>query len=164
MDARQAAERYQLVGQRAGGSRDEPGEGIARARAAFNDVTTSVTEAVSALGKLAEVVRTATQVAPSSPLNATISRNRRLAVAKTSLEDYRRIRARYGCEINDVILTVIAGAMRNWLLSRGEPVTEATIVRAMVPMSVYTDGPESRRRRSAGAGTCFLVPHRPACR
>lgn len=120
-----------------------PGEGIARARAAFNDVTTSVTEAVSALGKLAEVVRTATQVAPSSPLNATISRNRRLAVAKTSLEDYRRIRARYGCEINDVILTVIAGAMRNWLLSRGEPVTEATIVRAMVPMSVYTDGPES---------------------
>ncbi len=41
--------------------------GIARARAAFNDVTTSVTEAVSALGKLAEVVRTATQVAPGEP-------------------------------------------------------------------------------------------------
>ena len=120
-----------------------PGEGVARARAALGDVTTSMTEAVSAVGKVAAVVRTAAQVAPNSPLNAPISRSRRLSVAKTPLNDYRRIRAQYGCEINDVILTVVTGALRNWLLSRGEPVTEASVVRAMVPMSVYIDGPDS---------------------
>ena len=120
-----------------------PGEGVARARAALGDVTTSMTEAVSAVGKVAAVVRTAAQVAPNSPLNAPISRSRRLSVAKTPLNDYRRIRAKYGCEINDVILTVVTGALRNWLLSRGEPVTEASVVRAMVPMSVYIDGPDS---------------------
>ncbi|NMM84183.1 diacylglycerol O-acyltransferase [Rhodococcus sp. SRB_17] len=137
-----------------------PGEGVARARAALGDMTTSMTEAVSALGKVAAVVRTAAQVAPSSPLNAPISRNRRLAVAKTSLNDYRRIRAKYGCEINDVILTVIAGALRNWLLSRGEPVTEASIVRAMVPMSVYTDGPnnpDAPDPQAPGHVSSFLV-------
>ena len=120
-----------------------PGEGVARARAALGDVTTSMAEAVSAVGKIAAVVRTAAQVAPNSPLNAPITRSRRLSVAKTPLDDYRRIRAKYGCEINDVILTVVTGALRNWLLSRGEPVTEASVVRALVPMSVYTDGPDN---------------------
>jgi diacylglycerol O-acyltransferase len=60
-------------------------------------------------------------------------------VVKTELGDYRKIRARYGCEVNDVILAVVSGALRNWLLSRGEPVAESTTVRAMVPMSVYVD-------------------------
>ncbi|MGK2884031.1 MAG: WS/DGAT domain-containing protein, partial [Rhodococcus sp. (in: high G+C Gram-positive bacteria)] len=51
--------------------------------------------------------------------------------------DYRRIHTRFGCSINDVVLAVVTGALRNWLLSRGEPVTASSTVRAMVPMSVY---------------------------
>jgi WS/DGAT/MGAT family acyltransferase len=54
------------------------------------------------------------------------------------------VRARYDCDVNDVVLAVIAGALRNWLLSRGEPVTASLTVRAMAPMSVYpTDELES---------------------
>ncbi|MCZ4275804.1 wax ester/triacylglycerol synthase family O-acyltransferase [Rhodococcus sp. BGS-1C] len=92
---------------------------------------------LAASGKVFSLVRTAAQVAPSSPLNAPISRNRRFAVAKTELSDYRRIHTRFGCSINDVVLAVVTGALRNWLLSRGEPVTASSTVRAMVPMSVY---------------------------
>ena len=92
---------------------------------------------LAASGKGFSLVRTAAQVAPSSPLNAPISRNRRFAVAKTELSDYRRIHTRFGCSINDVVLAVVTGALRNWLLSRGEPVTASSTVRAMVPMSVY---------------------------
>ena len=44
-----------------------------------------------------------------------------------------------GLDVNDVLLTVVAGALRNWLMSRGEPVTATTTVRAMAPMSVYPD-------------------------
>ncbi|SEC00930.1 WS/DGAT/MGAT family O-acyltransferase [Rhodococcus koreensis] len=120
-----------------------PGEGLAALRMTLGDMASALGETVRTVGKLAAVVRTATQVAPSSPLNATISRNRRFAVVKTELGDYRKIRAQYGCEVNDVILAVVSGAMRYWLLSRGEPVAESTTVRAMVPMSVYATDPEA---------------------
>src|SRR6476659_9570577 len=71
--------------------------------------------------------------APSSPLTAPVSRNRRFTVAAHPLEDYRALRARYECDVNDVVLAVVAGALRNWLLSRGEPVTATSTVRAMAP-------------------------------
>lgn len=116
-----------------------PGEAVSGVRAAVGDLAATAGEALDVVGRLA---RTAAQSAPDSPLNAPISRNRRFAVVKADLELYRKIRARYGCTVNDVVLAVIAGALRYWLLSRGEPVTEATVVRAMVPMSVYTQDPD----------------------
>lgn len=104
--------------------------------------------------RLADAARiVARGTAPSSPLNTRVSRNRRFTVASGSLEDYRRLRVRYDCDVNDVILAVVAGALRNWLLSRGEPVKPTTTVRAMAPMSVYPelddDGAAARVRRSA---------------
>lgn len=60
-------------------------------------------------------------------------------MADHKLDDYRQVRVRYDCDINDVVLAVISGALRNWLLSRGEPVTPSTTVRAMAPLSVYPD-------------------------
>lgn len=127
-----------------------PGEGLATLRMTVGDMASAMGETVKVFGKLAALVRTAAQAAPISPLNAAISRNRRFAVVKTELDDYRQIRTRYGCEINDVMLSVVAGALRNWLLSRGEPVAESTTVRAMVPMSVYTT--ESEEDGTAGRG------------
>ncbi|OIN80463.1 WS/DGAT/MGAT family O-acyltransferase [Mycobacterium malmoense] len=97
--------------------------------------------------------------APSSPLNATVSRHRRFTVARGSLEDYRTVRARYDCDVNDVVLAVVAGALGNWLLSRGVAVSPTATVRAMAPLSVYADG----QLDSAGPGqaisqvTPFLV-------
>ncbi len=78
--------------------------------------------------------------APSSPLNATVSRHRRFTVATGSLEDYRTVRARYDCDIHDVVLAVVAGALGNWLMSRGVAVSPTATVRAMAPLSVYADG------------------------
>lgn len=40
-----------------------------------------------------------------------------------------------------MVLAVIAGALSNWLMSRGEAVGMATTVRAMAPLSVYADDP-----------------------
>jgi diacylglycerol O-acyltransferase / wax synthase len=106
-----------------------------------------VTEVATNAGQLAEVGRRVVDVArtvargtaPNSPLNTTVSRNRRFTVAGHRLEDYRAVRARYECDVNDIVLAVVAGALRNWLMSRGEPVTATTTVRAMAPMSVYPD-------------------------
>lgn len=131
-----------------------PSEGIEAVRDAFRGVTDVASEVVAATGKVFSAVRTAAQVAPASPLNTPISRNRRFAVAKTELSDYRKIHTRFGCSINDVVLAVVTGALRNWLLSRGEPVTESSTVRALVPMSVYVSnegaGPVEHAARLTG--------------
>jgi len=120
---------------------------VSRPRQQARVLQAAVADVVTNSGQLAEtgrhvlnIARTVARgTAPSSPLNTTVSRNRRFTVATGRLEDYRHLRARYDCDVNDVVLAVIAGALRNWLLSRGEPVTPTSTVRAMAPMSVYTD-------------------------
>ena len=117
-----------------------PGVQLAAARSAVAEVATNTGQLVEVGRRLADVAKTVARgTAPSSPLNTTVSRNRRFAVASHRLEDYRALRARYDCDVNDVVLAVVAGALRNWLMSRGEPVTSTTAVRAMAPMSVYPD-------------------------
>lgn len=117
-----------------------PTSQLAALRDTVTEVATSASELAAVGRRVAEVARTVARgTAPSSPLNTTVSRNRRFSVDQHRLEDYRLVRARYNCDINDVVLAVVAGALRNWLLSRGEPVTPTTTVRAMAPMSVYPD-------------------------
>lgn len=106
--------------------------GIADAR----NVTSRLTAAV---GGVLSAARVAARPAPSSPLNVDIGAQRRFAVARTDLEDYRLVRKHLGGTVNDVVLATVAGALRGWLLSRGEAVTPATTVRAMVPVSVRGD-------------------------
>jgi WS/DGAT/MGAT family acyltransferase len=95
--------------------------------------------AAHALGGVAAAVRTAFRPAPSLPLNGPIGAQRRFATADTALDDYRRIRAAHGGTVNDVVLATVAGGLRTWLLTRGEPVRAATTVRALVPVSVRRD-------------------------
>lgn len=117
-----------------------PTSQLAALRDTVTEVATSASELAAVGRRVADVARTVARgTAPNSPLNTTVSRNRRFSVDQHRLEDYRLVRARYNCDINDVVLAVVAGALRNWLLSRGEPVTPTTTVRAMAPMSVYPD-------------------------
>ncbi len=94
--------------------------------------------------------------APNSPLNATVSRNRLFTVARGRLEDYRTIRARFDCDINDVVLAVVTGALRNWLLSRGEAVAPPAAVRAMAPLSVQSE--EHHQSFSPGQAIGQVMP------
>jgi diacylglycerol O-acyltransferase len=115
-----------------------PAEQLGAVRSALTEVATNTGQLLKVGRRFADMARTVARgTAPSSPLNTTVSRNRRFTVAVGRLEDYRLVRARYDCDVNDVVMAVVAGALRNWLLSRGEPVTATTTVRAMAPMSVY---------------------------
>jgi len=89
--------------------------------------------------------------APPSPLNVTVGETRRYAMVRTDLEVYRQIRAVHGGTVNDVVLTVVAGALRAWLLARGEAVTSRTSLRALLPVSVAITG------GSAGLVGTYLV-------
>jgi WS/DGAT/MGAT family acyltransferase len=59
-------------------------------------------------------------------------------MASTDLDDYKRVRKAHGGTVNDVVLATVTGALREWLQSRGEPVTARSTVRALVPVSVRT--------------------------
>jgi diacylglycerol O-acyltransferase / wax synthase len=73
---------------------------------------------------------------PDSPFNLEPSEQRRVVLVRTALKDYRRIRRVHGGTVNDVILTTLTGAIRSWLMTRGEPVGTGRRIKALVPMSV----------------------------
>jgi WS/DGAT/MGAT family acyltransferase len=81
-----------------------------------------------------------------------VSSQRRFAVARTRLDDYRAVRARHGSSVNDVVLAVVAGALRTWLLSRGEAVTSSSIVGTRLAVSVRDPD-----RNGPGAVSAVLV-------
>ncbi|CAM5743531.1 wax ester/triacylglycerol synthase family O-acyltransferase [Mycolicibacterium aubagnense] len=134
---------------------------LAAVQSAATDMISSTEQFVEAGRRVIDMARTMVRgTAPSSPLNATVSRNRRFTVAKHGLEEYRQLRTRFDCDVNDVVLAVVTGALRNWLMSRGQSVSTGMTVRAMAPMSVY---PETDHLETAGPGqaisevTPFLV-------
>jgi diacylglycerol O-acyltransferase len=103
------------------------------------DARTTAGKLVGAVGGLAAAARIAARPAPSTPMNVTIGEQRRFGVARTDLDDYKRVRKAHGGTVNDVVLATVAGALRGWLLSRGEAVTASTSMRALVPVSVRTE-------------------------
>ncbi|MDN5860648.1 MAG: wax ester/triacylglycerol synthase family O-acyltransferase [Pseudonocardia sp.] len=113
-----------------------PGVITDNVRSAAGDAAATVGKVAGVAGQLISMALAASRKAPGTPLNVAISTQRRFAIARTCLEDYRRIRAVHGCTVNDVVLSVISGALRAWLMTRGAPVTTEATVRAMVPLSV----------------------------
>jgi diacylglycerol O-acyltransferase len=76
--------------------------------------------------------------APKLPLNEAIGPHRRYRWVHSELRDFKRIREAFGGTINDVVLTVTAGAMRRWLERRGIRV-EGLELRGLVPVSLRTE-------------------------
>ncbi len=105
-------------------------------REAAHDARTVAGKAASLTFGLASAPTLLLRRAPGSPLHSELSEQRRLAIARTTLEDYRTVRAAFGGTINDAVLATVAGALRGWLLSRGSALRPATTVRALVPVSV----------------------------
>jgi diacylglycerol O-acyltransferase / wax synthase len=86
------------------------------------------------LGGLAEVARASMSSAPDTPLNIKISPHRRIAIAPAKLDDFKLVKNAFGGTVNDVVLAVVAGALRDWLHSRGLR-TEGLEMKACVPVS-----------------------------
>ena len=121
------------------------------ARASAGDLLTVGARAAEAIGGLAVAARTATRPPPRGPLTAQNSGHRRFALLSTDLDDYRRVRAFHnrsrsveagsGTSVNDVVLAVLAGALRVWLLGHDVELGPGSVVRALVPMSVRAESP-----------------------
>jgi diacylglycerol O-acyltransferase / wax synthase len=86
---------------------------------------------------LAELMWAALNPAPETPLNVSIGPHRRFATVRQDLADYKTIKDCFGGTVNDVVLSVVSGALGRWLRSRGIR-TEGVEMRALVPVSVRT--------------------------
>jgi diacylglycerol O-acyltransferase / wax synthase len=116
-----------------------PTEVVDTVRASVTDARAIAQRTLGAAGGLAAAARVSLRPAPDSPLNAKIGEQRRFGMACTDLDDYKRVRKTHGGTVNDVVLATVAGALRVWMLTRGESVTPATSIRAMVPVSIRSE-------------------------
>jgi len=76
--------------------------------------------------------------APHTPFNVEIGPHRRLALVRTDLGLLKRVKDEHGGTVNDVVLSVVAGALGNYLRARGHQ-TEELKLRVMVPVSVRAE-------------------------
>jgi len=81
--------------------------------------------------------------APETPLNVPIGPHRRLALVRNELSDFKLVKDAFGGTVNDVVLTVVAGALQKWLRSRGVR-TEGLELRALVPVSIRAEDQRSQ--------------------
>ena len=74
--------------------------------------------------------------APPTPFNKSITPHRRLAVDSVPLADIKKLKSATGTTLNDVVMAVCTGALRNYLL--GHDALPDVPLRAMVPVSIRT--------------------------
>jgi WS/DGAT/MGAT family acyltransferase len=77
-------------------------------------------------------------VPPRTSFSGRISPQRRFAFGRLSLEEVKQVKNAYGCTVNDVIVSICAGAVRRWLLEHDELPADPLV--AQVPVSVRTKG------------------------
>jgi len=74
--------------------------------------------------------------APKTAFNGKISAHRRFAFGQLDLDRVKAVKTAYGCTVNDVVVTLCAGAVRRWLLEHDDLPDEPLITQ--VPVSVRT--------------------------
>jgi diacylglycerol O-acyltransferase / wax synthase len=74
--------------------------------------------------------------APPTPWNKSVSAHRRFAMRSTSLENLKRLKDATGGTLNDVVMAICAGALREYLIEHGALPDRP--LRAMVPVSIRT--------------------------
>ncbi len=100
-------------------------------------------ETVESLGIAAEIVR-AVKPFPLSPTMTEQSTLRQLGFVRLDADELRRVRRAHGGTTHDVVLAVLAGALREWLRGRNDG-GRLRPLRALVPVS-------TRRRCGEFAG------------
>jgi WS/DGAT/MGAT family acyltransferase len=104
---------------------------VREATEARRDAATRIRAVATALG-------TSMRTGSETPLNGEIGPHRRFDWLPTEISDIKAVRRALGGSLNDIVLTVVTGAVRRFLLRRH--VNPATIeFRIMAPVSVRTD-------------------------
>jgi WS/DGAT/MGAT family acyltransferase len=119
-------------------------------------------KAPDALGELSEAFKSleGIRTPPKTSLNVPVGPRRRYDWVRTTLDEAKEARALSpGCTVNDVMLAVVGGGLRELLRSRGEDVEEL-VLQVMVPVSLRTGQGTDTRAGNLVSG--FIAPL-PVC-
>lgn len=75
------------------------------------------------------------QAVPETSLWREVGGHRRFETVSLPLADVKAVKSRYGVTVNDVVLAMVSGGLRHYLLERGD-VVEGVGMKVMVPVSV----------------------------
>jgi WS/DGAT/MGAT family acyltransferase len=98
----------------------------------------ALTRAREAAEGVGEIIWAGLNPAPETPLNVPIGPHRRFVGVTSQLADLKAVKNAFGGTVNDVVLAVVAGALRSFLISRGRR-TAGVEMRALVPVSVRSE-------------------------
>jgi diacylglycerol O-acyltransferase / wax synthase len=73
-------------------------------------------------------------VPPRTSFNGRVSPHRRFVFTRMALDEVKEIKQHYGFTVNDVIVSICAGAVRRWLIKHEELPAEPLV--AQIPVSV----------------------------
>ncbi|GAA3037782.1 wax ester/triacylglycerol synthase family O-acyltransferase [Streptosporangium longisporum] len=90
------------------------------------------------LAGTAEVPEMPRMLVPRTPFSGRISAHRRFAFTTLPLEDVKLVKNALGVTVNDVVMALCAGALRQWLLKHGSLPDQPLV--AGVPFSLRTPG------------------------
>jgi len=107
-------------------------------RALFRGPRQVAERAGEALVGLGATAWAGVNAAPPSPFNQQIGPHRRFTWVQADLNRFKAIKNALGGTVNDVVLTVVAGALGRYLRLHDHP-TDDLVLKAMVPVSVRAD-------------------------
>jgi len=94
--------------------------------------------------------------APPTAFNGSFTRRRNVAFSDVDLEDVKTVKKRFGVTVNDVVTALCSGALRQFLLDRGE-LPDSPLV-ASVPVSVHHKSDRPGRNQTT-VMLCRLETH-----
>jgi diacylglycerol O-acyltransferase len=94
--------------------------------------------AARTVGGIASMAAAGIGGAPPSPLNTRIGPHRRFAWVESDLQRFKAIKGALAGTVNDVVLAVVTGALRDHLLRRGRD-PDGLELKAMVPVSIRAE-------------------------
>ena len=86
--------------------------------------------------------------APKTVFNANVTSHRNVAFAQLDLEDIKTVKNHFGVKVNDVVMALVSGVLRTYLLDHGQ-LPENSLV-AMVPVSVHEKSDRPGRNQVSG--------------
>ena len=86
--------------------------------------------------------------APRTVFNARISGRRNVALAKLDLEDIKTVKNHFGVKVNDVVMALVSGVLRQYLAERNA-LPDTSLV-ATVPVSVHGKSDRPGRNQVSG--------------
>jgi len=103
----------------------------------FGRVSSRLRELTGSQPTDARVLEMQTARVPRTRFNGPISAHRRYAFGSISLDTVKALKNELGITVNDVVVTLSATAVRNWLDERGELPDDPLV--SMIPVSVRAE-------------------------